>query len=450
VSQFSAPAKIFYWAFTAAAIVFLLLSGAQLVVPRDLTSLLVIALLIAADIFADLYHIHLRSKLSLSIASSINFAAMIIFGAPLGALIGASCSIVSDLALRRTWYKMVFNACNPALSVLASGLVYRWVNDGNATALSSPQNALALGLAGIAYLTVNTLAISTMLGLVEGHNPLDFLSTVFRPLGFQVITLIPLGTLFSLVYYQTPWGLILLLFPIALTQYSYENYNKLRTESQQTIELLADAVDKRDSYTFQHSVRVGAYAEKVARHMKMDMADLETLVLAARIHDLGKIGIPSSVLLKPGKLTPEERQVIEEHPQIGVTILGNLSTLAAVHPLIAYHHERVDGGGYPSGLTGEQIPLGARILAAADSFEAMTADRPYRKALSLDEAIAELDRGRNTQFDSEVIDHFLMVLAEERQEVLPATNREAEETRGVGLNLRPIESLSLSEAEEEG
>ncbi len=361
--------------------------------------------------------------------SPINFAAMLIFGPALAAIGGAIGCIIGDISLRKVWYKGVFNAANTVLPIFASGLVYQLINKGDNVPLSSLGNTLAITLAGCVYMVVNIGVVNVMVASVEGHNPIGYVRNGYRGLAFQLITLIPLGTLLAVVYNQTPWGLILLLFPIMLTHYSFENYHKLLTESKQTIELLADAVDKRDRYTFQHSMRVAEYAEKVARRMGMDLDDVEAVVFAARIHDLGKIGIPSSVLLKEAALTPDERHTIEQHPDIGAKIISQLTMYENVRELIAHHHERVDGKGYPSGLSYEQIPLGARILGVADAFEAMTPDRPYRKALLLEQATAELERGRGTQFDPEVVDHFLAVLMEEKQAWQP----------GVQMDLRAIE-----------
>lgn len=415
MSEFRTLAKIFFWAVVASAASILVFYGRSLDFPRGNVALSVLVLLIVANVLADIYHIHILSRSEVTISTANNFAAVLLFGPPLAMAVAALGSAISDILLKKTWYKLLFNASHAVLSVFVSSLAYGLLNDGSIVPLKSLTNAVALAVAGGAYLMVNTATISIMMGLVHGHNPVAFAKSAWRGVAFQLITLIPLGTLLAIVYYQTPWGLVLLLFPILLTYYSFENYNKLRTESKQTIELLADAVDKRDRYTFQHSLRVSTYVEKVARRMGLDMEDLEMVVFAARIHDLGKIGIPSSVLLKEAALTPDERRIIEQHPNIGARIIGNLSTYESLRDLIAYHHERVDGKGYPFGLSYKQIPLGARILAVADAFEAMTSDRPYRKALPFEQAISELERGKGTQFDPEVVDHFLSVLSEDKQ-----------------------------------
>ena len=130
------------------------------------------------------------------------------------------------------------------------------------------------------------------------------------------------------------------------------------------------------------------------------------------MHDLGKIAIPDHILLKPGRLDPDERSVMESHSTIGSDLVSNLSLYKAGREYILYHHERYDGRGYPHGLAGEDTPLGARILAVADSYQAMTSDRPYRKALPVDVAVAELQRCRGSQFDPQVVDAFIAELIE--------------------------------------
>jgi len=166
-----------------------------------------------------------------------------------------------------------------------------------------------------------------------------------------------------------------------------------------TMETLARTLEAKDRYTRGHSGRVAEYAVKLAAAVGMEAKDLENLRLAASLHDLGKIGIPDEVLHKPDRLAPEEYELIKKHPLIAVQILQPLAVVQDIIPWIKHHHERYDGGGYPDGLRGEDIPLGARLIALADSFDAMTTDRPYRRALSTEAALAEIRQGTGRQFD---------------------------------------------------
>ncbi|MCP4649248.1 MAG: response regulator [PVC group bacterium] len=188
---------------------------------------------------------------------------------------------------------------------------------------------------------------------------------------------------------------------------------KLQSDNVQlfdTIKALALALDARDHYTHGHSQEVTDYAVAIAGDMDLALEDIERIRDAGMLHDIGKIGIRDEVLLKPGRLTEEEYTQIKKHPEIGRKILEPVRSLADKIPLIYHHHERFDGHGYPEGLAGDNIPLGARILSVADAYQAMTSDRPYRKALPQEVAISELNKGRDKQFDSRIVDIFIDVL----------------------------------------
>jgi len=184
-------------------------------------------------------------------------------------------------------------------------------------------------------------------------------------------------------------------------------FEEIRQMFLSTIQALADAVDAKDPYTHGHTRRVSAFAVAVGRRLGLSAKELEDLRMAAILHDVGKIGVPEAILNKPGRLTPEEFEQMKQHPVRGYQIVSRIPAMARLTPAILYHHERYDGKGYPEGLSGEEIPLAARILAVADAFDAMTSDRPYRPGMALDQAIEELKRNRGTQFDPRVVDAML-------------------------------------------
>ncbi|MGE3268720.1 MAG: HD-GYP domain-containing protein [Chloroflexota bacterium] len=178
----------------------------------------------------------------------------------------------------------------------------------------------------------------------------------------------------------------------------------LRATYRQTLEALGRAVDRRDGMTGGHCVRVADYSRILGqRIIGPKSQQLQVLEYGALLHDIGKIAVPDAVLQKNGPLTDDEWAVMRQHPCLGHEILYGIGFLTDSLPIVLHHHERFDGKGYPDGLAGEYIPLGARIFSAADAFDAMTADRHYRQALSLDEAMSELRRNSGTQFDPEVI-----------------------------------------------
>ena len=183
---------------------------------------------------------------------------------------------------------------------------------------------------------------------------------------------------------------------------------KLHFSYTETVTAASAAIDARDSYTAGHSNRVADIACKVGKNLGLDGAQLKCLELAALLHDIGKIGIPDYILNKPAKLDEGEFDKIKEHPTLGYNILGKMEFLSTMLPAILYHHERPDGKGYPEGLKGDQIPIGASIIAIADTYDAMTSDRPYRRALSHESAVGELKKHSGTQLKKEVVDAFLL------------------------------------------
>ena len=196
---------------------------------------------------------------------------------------------------------------------------------------------------------------------------------------------------------------------VELTQ-SKEMLEKAYLES---IETLRYTVEAKDTYTRGHSDRVAEYATLIGEKLGLSADDLKTLRIGGLFHDIGKIGIPDTILLKEQKLTDEEYSEIKNHPAIGVHILSNATLFSNIIPIVHYHHERYDGKGYPARLVGKSIPFYARIVAVADSFDAMTSKRAYRNALPLEVVIEEFERCSGTQFDPKVVEVFLDILKNE-------------------------------------
>ena len=191
---------------------------------------------------------------------------------------------------------------------------------------------------------------------------------------------------------------------------------KLQESYFATMKSLALALDAKDRYTAGHSESVQRYSVRIARQLNLGHEEVANIERAGALHDIGKIGIPDTIINKPGRLTPEEFEKIKEHPAIGEQMILPIPFLNSARGIIRHHHERFDGRGYPDGIKGKEIELGARIMAVADTFDAMTSDRSYRKALSVEKARAELNRCRNTQFDLTVVEAFEQVIEKEEHE----------------------------------
>ncbi len=200
---------------------------------------------------------------------------------------------------------------------------------------------------------------------------------------------------------------------IAVEQLLVEKYHNFKKEYNFmlfSMKSLIKALEARDEYTRGHSERVSKYSLMIGKFLRMDKNSLETLEIAASLHDIGKIGIRDEILFKPGRLTNEEYAKIQEHTVIGAEILKPIPSLKKIIPYILYHHEKWNGTGYPSTISGEKIPLGARIIAVADTFDAITSDRPYRKGMNVSKAIEIIKEGVGTQFCPEIANAFLQMM----------------------------------------
>ncbi|NUP98826.1 MAG: HD domain-containing protein [Armatimonadetes bacterium] len=189
--------------------------------------------------------------------------------------------------------------------------------------------------------------------------------------------------------------------------------DELRSTYDDTLAALSGALDLRDNETEGHARRVTRYSVRIAEALGIRGQEMVDIERGALMHDIGKIGVPDAILLKPGKLTDEEWAVMRTHPQLGWQMIKNIRFLAGAAPIVLHHHERFDGDGYPGRLKQQDIPLGARIFAIADTFDAMTSDRPYRKALPYEVARQEIERCAETQFDPMVVSAFQSISEEE-------------------------------------
>lgn len=203
---------------------------------------------------------------------------------------------------------------------------------------------------------------------------------------------------------------------IAFVIQNAELFNNLEKAYLDTLSALTNAIDAKDSYTKGHSDRVTELSVRLAEEVGVEDKDLERIRLGGMLHDIGKIGIPEHVLNKPGRLNDDEYDIIKSHPTLGVNILGKVEFLEAVVPIIKHHHERYDGKGYPDRLKGDEIPYLARIVSITDTFDAMTTNRPYRKALTVEEALHEIERCKGTQFDPQLVDVFIKMVRREESE----------------------------------
>jgi HD-GYP domain-containing protein (c-di-GMP phosphodiesterase class II) len=350
-----------------------------------------------------------------NVSGTVFVATTIGYGAIIGVIVAMIGTLVTELFARRAAQKLLFNVADFIAAAGLAGLAYQFLaGDATGVPLASTRTAIAALIASLIYLIVNNSLFSFVIGTAIGKSPLAvFLANAPGQL-LQNITLPPIGLLLTTVRELSPLALFIALIPLLGPYIAMRGHREIQLQIQRTIEALADTVDRRDITTAQHSERVAKYTQQIIEELgTIRFAEAEAIILAARVHDLGKIAIPDAVLLKPGKLDDGEYWLMRQHPAAGDDILQKLSIYKDSLGVVRHHHERYDGRGYPDGIKGEEIPLGARIVAVADSYDVMTSDRPYARARTVREGIEELIWCKGTHFDPVIVDAFVRVL--ERQ-----------------------------------
>ncbi|MEU6575426.1 HD domain-containing phosphohydrolase [Streptomyces sp. NPDC046805] len=312
--------------------------------------------------------------------------------------------------LRRIW-----RAAQSSLAVWSASRVH-WALGGRDAVVGSdfPYALVPAGAAVLAFCLVLAVLDGGILALGVGVAPLGRrgsgpLRRAWR--GLLSRSLAPtavhgLAGLMMAVLWRSPYGPVaasLVLLPMCVSGWVFAQYHRERAAHQATIRALVQAVDIKDGYTRGHSERVGQASVMIARELGLDDERVEVLRFAGILHDVGKLGVPTRLLRKDGPLTPEERRVIELHPEYGHEMVRGISFLGEARAAILHHHERLDGSGYPYGLIGGQIPECARVVAVADAFDAMTSTRSYRRARPVPVALEELKRCAGTQFDPRMV-----------------------------------------------
>jgi HD-GYP domain-containing protein (c-di-GMP phosphodiesterase class II) len=227
------------------------------------------------------------------------------------------------------------------------------------------------------------------------------------------------GILGAIAAQQELWSLLLLSLPTVTVYLTSKRNAELQDTTRTLLEHMADTVDLRDPYTGGHSRRVTEYTRGILEALGTQGPDVGLIIAAARVHDIGKIAMPDHVLLKSGKLSDEEWTIMRQHPEQGADLLARYPDFRRGVDIVRHHHERWDGEGYPHRLRELAIPFGARVIAVADSYDAMTSDRPYRKGMTPQKAAAILREGRGRQWDPQIVDAFLRSVADQLEQPAP-------------------------------
>jgi len=350
------------------------------------------------------------------------FACAMVF--PPSAAVAATVIVigVTELLLReRVLWRAAFNISQNVLGIGTGALVYTTIATPDSKSL---QVFLAFTLLTLTAFAVNILTVSGHYAIRQGQQFTNVLRGMFGSGGGNLLygfLASPVALAAAILYRQFDiGGLIMLILPLMLIRYSYLSKVQLLQANRDLLRVLVKTIETRDPYTSGHSVRVSTLARAIAEDLGLPRRRVEQVETAALLHDIGKIDTAYAPLIrKPSELTEEERRVIQSHAARGAELLRSLSLLDdEVIRAVRHHHERYDGSGYPDGLARDEIPLAARIIMLCDSIDAMLSDRPYRRALTVEQARVELLRCAGTQFDPEIVEVILRRNTLERATVL--------------------------------
>lgn len=307
-------------------------------------------------------------------------------------------------------YKTIFNISQYLINVGMSGTVYVFVDNIIDIGFKF-YNPIAGTAALVVYILLNTFFMSQLMSILLKEKMSQIWKSSFYGMLVNIVLVSLLGIVLAFSYNSYGIGGLLLFFiPLLLARYTFKLYIDMRKNYFDTMNVLVRAIEASDPYTSGHSLRVSAYSEAIAKELGLPQSKIDLIKSAALLHDIGKIGIDKNILNKSGKLEKEEFETIKSHPEIGATIIADLSYLSNISDIIRHHHERNDGKGYPDGLSHNSIPLETSILTIADSFDAMTTNRPYKHSLSLDDALNEIKVNAGTQFNPDIVDEAIKAL----------------------------------------
>lgn len=317
------------------------------------------------------------------------------------------------LVLKKPHRKAAFNAAQMTLSVaFASFLYIIFGASPSLDELNFAQTFPPFLVAVLGFFVINTVAVSYIIALSEAKLFTEVWQQAAGTIIVFDLAMSPLAYLVAFLYVQwSPVALLAVVIPIIGLRYSYGMNLQLQQLNQDLLRVLVKTLEARDPYTSGHSIRVAERSKKIAQALQLRPSEVRIVETAALLHDIGKIDLAyGEILRQAGPLTPAQRKLIQAHPDKGVEIIKSVRSLAPeILRCVRHHHEWVDGSGYPVGLTGDDIPIGARIIMISDSIDAMLTDRPYRSALSPDEVRDELVRNAGTQFDPELIEVTLSI-----------------------------------------
>lgn len=431
MQQLRPAAKAYLTVLTVSALAALTAATAQVVADPGLLQVL----LVLSPIFV--LSVHLKSSMtrevSLSASNPILIAAYLIGGWPVACLVGVS-AIVLDR--RKQPSRIMYNNAQWVLMGLAGGLIYETMGgqymQEPLTEGIPPELLLPIVVSIAAVLAVNAALMLGILAFEEQIKPGTIWRSMVLTSGGPYFAYGLLGLLMAVLWsIGEGFAAALVLLPLLVARRTFNQYAEQREAYESTIRALVQAVETKDHYTRGHSERVSRASVLIARILDMREDRVEALRYAGILHDVGKLGVPTRVLQKTGPLSDMEFAAIKRHPRNGTEMVRGIAFLEEAYNGIMHHHERLDGRGYPLGLSGNDIPEFARIIAVADAFDSMTSTRSYRGARDVSEALGELEKCAGTQFDPPMVQALITALQRDPwTTVAPAEKRELDVEMG--------------------
>lgn len=356
-----------------------------------------------------------NNTVGVSVGYAVNIASLIV-GGPLIATTSAFLGVLFRVPkvtgrgyihiFNLPLYKTIFNASQSIIVTSIMSLIYL-KNGGKIGEFDLIPTIVILFLGVL----LNTIIISGFLSISGNMKFINTWIANIKGVFPSAIAVGTMGIIVALAFIGYGYGAVILFFgPLLLARYSFKLYVEMRNLYISTIQVLNKTVEAKDPYTSGHASRVEELAIQLAENYGLPFDSIQNIKTAAILHDIGKIGIHDSILNKASKLSQEEFQEIMKHPSIGAEIISKVDFLKNITAIIKHHHERYDGKGYPDGLAGNEIPIEACILTIVDSYDAMTSDRPYRKALSKEEALEEIRVNAGTQFHPDLASKFISMM----------------------------------------
>lgn len=385
----------------------------------------IVALFVAAAVL-EVAPVGVNEDITVTMSVVVVFVAVAVGGLPAAVAAGAAVGLGTFAAIERDRFvKTLYNVDMHVLAAASAALVFSRVtgvplfHPDPAAALADPLG-LTLGLlaAGLVYTLANALIVSMAVHVVSG--------VPYRPTAMAMVReIVPLQFLYvglaAIAYtllVETGWvSLVLIAVPLLLARRSLRTVQERQEAYDRMVRAFVKAIELKDGYTRGHAERVSDLSVLVAERMGLSYEERQLIRYGAILHDVGKIGVSLGILCKAGPLSDGEFDEMKRHPEIGAELLRDIDFLKPALAIVHHHHERIDGRGYPTGLTGGEIPLLTRVVTAVDAFDAMTSTRSYRRAQSVEVALEELRANAGTQFDSEVVDHLVALVHEEGWEI---------------------------------